>query len=172
MTAKTVKLNGGNALEVLTFSLNGQAFALEASYVREILDLVPVTEVPASNPFARGLINVRGKIVPLADLRYKLGMEERPPTIDTRIVVIEVDLDGDLTAIGLLAEKVHEVTSIDAADMEETPKIGMVWRHEYICGIGKRDDDFIVVLDIVPLFLSGLQKKQESSVRAGERHAA
>ena len=107
-------MDSGNALEVLTFSLNGQAFALEASYVREILDLVPVTEVPASSPFARGLINVRGKIVPLADLRYKLGMEERPPTIDTRVVVIEVDLDGDLTTIGLLAEKVHEVTSISA----------------------------------------------------------
>ena len=112
-------MDSGNGLEVLTLSLNGQAFALEASYVREILDLVPVTEVPVSNPFARGLINVRGKIVPLADLRYKLGMEERPPTIDTRVVVIEVDLDGDLTTIGLLAEKVHEVTSLAGVEMEE-----------------------------------------------------
>jgi purine-binding chemotaxis protein CheW len=160
------KLDEENGLEVLSFSLNNQAFALEASYVREILDLVPVTEVPASSPFARGLINVRGKIVPLADLRYKLGMDERPPTIDTRIVVIEVDLDGDLTTIGLLAEKVHEVTTIAAADMEETPKIGMIWRHEYIRCIGKRDDDFIVVLDIGAIFLSSLQKKQEMNVRA------
>ncbi|MGO9483706.1 MAG: chemotaxis protein CheW [Rhodomicrobium sp.] len=165
--------NSGNALEALTFSLNGQAFALEASYVREILDLVPVTEVPTSNPFARGLINVRGKIVPLADLRYKLGMEERPPTIDTRIVVIELDLDGDLTTIGLLAEKVHEVTSIAAAEMEETPKIGMIWRREYIRGVGKRDDDFIVVLDIAAIFSSALQKKQDlGGIHAGERHAA
>ncbi len=165
--------NSGNALEALTFSLNGQAFALEASYVREILDLVPVTEVPTSNPFARGLINVRGKIVPLADLRYKLGMEERPPTIDTRIVVIELDLDGDLTTIGLLAEKVHEVTSIAAAEMEETPKIGMIWRREYIRGVGKRDDDFIVVLDIAAIFSSALQKKQDvGTVHAVEKHAA
>lgn len=160
------KVDGENGLEVLSFSLNNQAFALEASYVREILDLVPVTEVPASSPFARGLINVRGKIVPLADLRYKLGMDERPPTIDTRIVVIEVDLDGDLTTVGLLAEKVHEVTTISAADIEETPKIGMIWRHEYIRCIGKRDDDFIVVLDIGAIFSSSLQKKQEMNVRA------
>jgi purine-binding chemotaxis protein CheW len=160
------KVDGENGLEVLSFSLNNQAFALEASYVREILDLVPVTEVPASNPFARGLINVRGKIVPLADLRYKLGMEERPPTIDTRIVVIEADLDGDLATIGLLAEKVHEVTTIAAADMEETPKIGMIWRHEYIRCIGKRDGDFIVVLDIGAIFTSSLQKKPEMNVRA------
>ncbi len=166
------KLENGTALEVLSFSLNGQAFALEAPYVREILDLVPVTEVPASSPFAKGLINVRGKIVPLADLRYKLGMEERPPTIDTRIVVIEADLDGDLSTIGLLAEKVHEVTTIAAAEMEETPKIGMIWRHEYILGIGKRDDDFIVVLDIAAIFSSALQKKPELNVRAGEKHAA
>ena len=160
------KVDGEIGLEVLSFSLNNQAFALEASYVREILDLVPVTEVPASNPFARGLINVRGKIVPLADLRYKLGMDERPPTIDTRIVVIEVDLDGDLATIGLLAEKVHEVTTIAAADMEETPKIGMIWRHEYIRCIGKRDGDFIVVLDIGAIFTSSLLKKQEMNVRA------
>src|SRR5208283_864535 len=109
---------------------NGQAFAMEASYVSEILDVVPITEVPASSQFSRGLINVRGKIAPLTDLRYKLGMEERPPTIDTRFIVIEVDLDGDLTTVGVLAEKVHEVTNIDASEMEETPKIGMVWRHE------------------------------------------
>jgi purine-binding chemotaxis protein CheW len=164
-------MNGGNPLEVLTFNLNGQAFALEASYVREILDLVPVTEVPTSSPFARGLINVRGKIVPLADLRYKLGMEERPPTIDTRVVVIEVDLDGDLTTIGLLAEKVHEVTNIPPTEMEETPKIGMVWRHEYIRCIAKRDDDFVVVLDIVALIGSALQKKQDLNA-FHERHAA
>jgi purine-binding chemotaxis protein CheW len=163
--------NGGNPLEVLTFNLNGQGFALEASYVREILDLVPVTEVPTSSPFARGLINVRGKIVPLADLRYKLGMEEHPPTIDTRVVVIEVDLDGDLTTIGVLAEKVHEVTSIMPAEMEETPKIGMVWRHEYIRCIAKRDDDFVVVLDITALIESTLQKKQDRAA-FHERHAA
>jgi len=172
MRADMTKPDDTNALEVLTFNLNNQAFALEASYVREILDLVPVTEVPASSPFARGLINVRGKIVPLADLRYKLGMEERPPTIDTRVVVIEVDLDGDLTTVGLLAEKVHEVTTIAAAEMEETPKIGMVWRHEYIRGIGKRDGDFIVILDVAALFSSALQKKADLNVHAGERHAA
>ena len=169
--AEMASMNGGNPLEVLTFNLNGQAFALEASYVREILDLVPVTEVPTSSPFARGLINVRGKIVPLADLRYKLGMEERPPTIDTRVVVIEVDLDGDLTTIGLLAEKVHEVTNIPHTEMEETPKIGMVWRHEYIRCIAKRDDDFVVVLDIVALIGSALRKNQELSA-FHERHAA
>ena len=150
-----------SSIEVLTFSLDGQVFALPACYVREILDLVPVTEVPASTPFANGLINVRGKIVPLADLRHKLGMERRPPNIDTRIVVIEIDLKGTLTAIGIIAEKVHEVTGIAASAIEETPKVGIVWRQEYIRCIGKRSDDFVIVLDMPTIFASALRQKSE-----------
>lgn len=142
----------GGALKVLSLDLDGQPFALEAGCVREILDLTPVTEVPASDPFANGLINVRGKVVPLADLRHKLGMEQRPPTIDTRIVVIEIDLDGDLTTVGVLAEKVHEVTEIPEACLEETPRIGLAWRPEFIRCIGKRGDGFITVLHIIRLF--------------------
>jgi purine-binding chemotaxis protein CheW len=100
-------------------------------------------------------------------------MEKKPPTIDTRIVVIEIDLDGDLTTIGLLAEKVHEVTEIAAAALEETPKIGMVWRHEFVRSVGKRGDEFIILLDIAGIFSSALKKKHEfgAGPRA-ERNAA
>jgi purine-binding chemotaxis protein CheW len=165
--------NDKSALEVLTLSLDGQVFALEASYVREILDLVAVTEVPTASPFAGGLINVRGKVVPLTDLRHKFGMEIKPPTIDTRIVVIEVDLDGDLTTIGLLAEKVHEVTEIAAASLEETPKIGIIWRHEFVRSVGKRGDEFIIVLDIAGIFSSALKKKHDfGATTRPERNAA
>lgn len=146
------KVRDGSTLEVLTLSLDGHVFALEATHVREIIDLAPVTEVPTASPFVSGVINVRGKVVPLADLRHKFGMPIRPSTIDTRVVVIEIDLDGDPTTIGLLADKVHEVTEIAAAAQEETPRIGMTWRHEYIHCIGKRGDDFIVVLDIAAIF--------------------
>jgi purine-binding chemotaxis protein CheW len=149
------------ALEVLTLGLDGHIFALEAAHVREILDLVPITEVPTANPFVAGLINVRGKVVPLADLRTKFGMERRPTTIDTRIIVIEIPLDGDQTTIGLLADKVYEVTEIKAAAIEETPRIGMTWRQEFIRCIGKRGDDFIVVLDIATVFSSVLHRKSE-----------
>lgn len=148
------KWSGDKALEVLTLSLEGEIFAIEASYVREILDLVPITEVPGSKPFIGGLINVRGKVVPLADPRLKFGMERRPPNIDTRIVVIEIDLDGDATTVGIRADKVHEVTEVNAASLEETPKIGMKWRPEFVRCIGKRGADFIAVLDIARIFLS------------------
>jgi purine-binding chemotaxis protein CheW len=144
--------NGNKSLEVLTLDLEGETFAVEAVHVREILDLVPITEVPHSQAFVGGLINVRGKVVPLADLRIKFGMEQRPPTVDTRIVVIELELDGEPVTVGIRADKVHEVTEVLASALQETPKIGTRWRPEFIRCIGKHGDDFMVVLDIVRVF--------------------
>jgi purine-binding chemotaxis protein CheW len=168
---KMSKRKEAGALEVLTLGLDGHIFALEAAYVREILDLGPVTEVPTANPFVNGLINVRGKVVPLADLRRKFGMEQKAATIDTRVIVIEIDLGGDQTTIGLLADKVYEVTEIVPAQIEETPRIGMTWRHEYIRCIGKRGEDFIVVLDIAAIFASVLQGKKAADA-SSKRNAA
>ena len=164
---KTTRWTEGGTLEVLTLGLDGHLFALPATYVREILDLVSVTEVPSANPFVAGLINVRGKVVPLADLRHKFGMAISPPTIDTRIVVIEIDLNGDLTTVGLLADKVYEVTEIAAAALEETPRIGMTWRRDYIDCIGKRGGDFVVVLDIAAIFTVRTRAKAEAGGEAG-----
>jgi purine-binding chemotaxis protein CheW len=147
--------SGGRSLEVLTLALHGEIFALEVEHVREILDLVPITEVPNSRPFVNGLINVRGKVVPLADLRLIFGMEQTAPTIDTRIVVVEVEIDGVPTTIGIRADKVYEITAVAASALEETPRIGMRWRSEFIHCIGKRGTDFIVVLDIARIFSAG-----------------
>ncbi len=158
-------------LEVLTLSLDDNLFALEARHVREILDLVPITEVPTSHPFVGGLINVRGKVVPLADLRHRFGMALRPDTVDTRIVVIEIDLDGDQTTIGLRADKVHAVTEMTAASLEETPRIGMAWRQDFISCIAKHDDAFVVVLDMAAVFRTG-HEADGAGERAPGRGAA
>jgi purine-binding chemotaxis protein CheW len=136
------------SLEVLTMDLQGQTFALEAAHVREILDLVPVTEVPGSQAFVNGVINVRGKVVPLADLRLKFGMEQTPDTVDTRIVVIEIDIDRVPIIVGIRADKVHEVTELAPSALTDVPRVGMRWRPEFIRFIGKRGNDFIVVPDI------------------------
>lgn len=140
--------------EVLVLELQGETFAIDAHRVREILDMVPVTEVPGSRPFVNGLINVRGKIVPLADLRMKFGMATPPPTIDTRIVVIETDVEGESTSVGLLADRVLEVTELAAAAIEETPRIGLRWRSEYVQGIGKRGADLIILIDLENILAS------------------
>jgi purine-binding chemotaxis protein CheW len=162
-----MKTNDSGTLEVLTLNLGGHVFALDAAHVREILDLVPTTEVPTAGPFVSYLINVRGQVVPLADLRHKFGMELRPSTIDTRIVVIEINIDGIQTTVGLLADKVYEVTELAPAALEETPKIGMVWRHEYIRCIGKCAEDFIVVLDMGAIFSTQHGSKEHAGEPAG-----
>jgi purine-binding chemotaxis protein CheW len=164
------KSNIDRPLEVLTLNLDGELFALEAACVREILDFVAITEVPGAQPFVSGLINVRGKVVPLADLRLKFGMEQKAATVDTRIVVTEIELDGFPTTVGLRADKVYEVTELAAAAMEEAPRLGMKWRPEYIRGIGKRDADFIVVLNLEQIF-STADKTQSTGEHASSRAA-
>jgi len=140
--------------EVLVLELQGEIFAIDAQRVREILDVVPITAVPGARPYVDGLINVRGKVVPLADLRLKFGMPKTTPTIETRIVVVETNVDGEETAVGLLADRVREVTELAAASIEETPRIGLRWRSEFIAGIGKRGADFIVLLDLEQILAS------------------
>ncbi len=142
----------GQSLEVLTFGLQGEIFAIEAGLVREILDQAAVTEVPNARPLVGGLINVRGKVVPMADLRVVFDMERTPPTVDTRIIVIEIELGGEPLIIGILADKVHEVTELAATSLAEVPRIGMTWRPEYIRCFGKRGGDFVVVPDLVAVF--------------------
>jgi purine-binding chemotaxis protein CheW len=136
------------AIKIVTLGLREEVFAVDANVVREILDLVPVTAVPNADPFVRGLINVRGRVVPLADLHVRFGMETPPPSIDTRIVVVDVELDGESTTVGILADKVYEVTEVTTRSVQDTPKLGMRWRPEFIQGIGKRGDDFMAIIDL------------------------
>jgi purine-binding chemotaxis protein CheW len=141
-----------HALVVLTLELQGESFAIETSHVREILDPVPVTAVPGADPSVDGLINVRGRVVPLADLRLIFGMPKREAGIDARIVVVEVEVNGDPTTIGVRADKVKAVIELAAASLEATPRIGLRWDPEYITCMGKRDGDFIAVLDMGRIF--------------------
>lgn len=147
-----VSANDNRSFEALTFSLQGEVFAIDADQVREILDLIPITAVPGADPFVGGLINVRGKVAPLADLRVRFGMEIGPATRDTRIVVMEIPLDGEPAIVGVIADKVYEVCEIAGASIEDAPEIGMSWRAEFIKGIGKRGDDFIIIPDIDRIF--------------------
>ena len=144
--------NDNQSFEALTLSIGREVFAIDANCVHEILDLIPRTEVPGARAFVGALINVRGKVVPLADLRLKFDMECAPPTIDTRIVVVEIELDGEPTVVGLLADKVYEVTTIGGASIEDTPDFGMRWRPDFIKGIGKRGSEFIVIPNIERIF--------------------
>ncbi len=140
------------AMRALTLRLQDEIFAIEAESVREILDLVPITAVPNAPAFVGGLINVRGRVVPLADLRVVFGMERPPANQDTRIVVIEVDIDGEPTIVGILADKVHDVTDIEAAAIQDAPRVGMRWRPDYVRAIGKRNGGFVIIPNLNRIF--------------------
>lgn len=142
----------GAAFRAVTLRLEDELFAIEAQSVREILDLTPITRVPNASAFVGGLINVRGAVVPLADFRVMFGMERREPNLETRIVVIEVEVDGEAMVAGLLADKVHDVTDIEMASVEIAPKVGMRWPASFIRGIGQHGGEFIVIPDMSRIF--------------------
>jgi purine-binding chemotaxis protein CheW len=136
----------------LTFQLGDEVFALDVSQVREVLDLTTITKVPRAPAFMRGVINVRGSVVPVVDMRIKFSLPPTEDTPDTRIIVMELSLDGELSILGALADSVHEVVEMEPDQIEAPPKIGMRWKTEFIRGIGKRNDDFIIILDIDRVF--------------------
>jgi purine-binding chemotaxis protein CheW len=138
--------------QVLMLGLAGEVFALDACQVREILDPVPVTRVPGAQPYVASILNVRGKVIPLADLRLRFGMPPASITPDTRFIVLEIDLGGESATIGIVADKVYEVTELDTTSLQKAPPIGMHWQPEFISGIGKWKDEFIVVPNLERIF--------------------
>ena len=139
------------ASQALMLGLAGEVFAIDAKQVREILDPIPVTRVPGAKPYVANLINVRGKVIPLADLRLRFGMPPAAITSDSRFIVLEIDLGGDATTIGIVADKVYEVTELDASTLQKTPPVGMHWQPEFIAGIAKWKDEFIVLPDMAKI---------------------
>jgi len=131
--------------QVLMLGLAGEMFALDARQVREILDPIPVTRVPGAQPYVSSVLNVRGKVIPLADLRVRFGMPPASITPDSRFIVLEIDLAGEPTTIGIVADKVYEVTDLDTSTLQKAPPIGMRWRPEFIAAIAKWKDEFIIV---------------------------
>lgn len=142
----------GDEMEVLTFNLHGETFALEAVRVQEILDMLPETRVPGAARFVGSVINFRGRVIPLADLRLAFGMEATEATIDSRIIVIELDLKGEATLIGLRTDKVNEVTALARSASEPPPSIGMRWRPDYIEGLFKRGSEFVILPNLHAIF--------------------
>lgn len=145
-------LSPDDALEVLTFGMGGETFALEAVIVREILDVVPRTKVPGADPLVGHLINFRGRVIPLADLRPAFGMEQADATPDSRIIVIELSVGGEPLLVGLATDSVEEVATLDASAREEPPAIGMRWPREHVRGLVRRQGGIVVLPDLQSLF--------------------
>ena len=136
----------------LTFSLGDETFGLDVGNVREVLDLTDVTKVPRTPDFMRGVINLRGKVVPVVDMRIKFALPAMDDTVDTCIIVTEVGLEGETVVIGALADSVREVFQISADEIEPPPSIGLTMSTDFIRGIGKQGDEFVIILDVNRIF--------------------
>jgi purine-binding chemotaxis protein CheW len=140
--------------QYLTFKLGEEVFALEVANVREILEFTTVTKVPRTPEFMRGVINLRGSVVPVMDMRLRFGLQATEKTVNTCIIVVEVSLEGETTVLGALVDSVQEVFELEPDQIEPPPKFGVRMKAEFIKGMGKRDNQFIIILDIDKVFSS------------------
>ncbi len=138
--------------QYLTFKLSEEIFGLDVANVREILEFTTVTKVPKTPEFMRGVINLRGSVVPVLDMRLKFGLSRTERTINTCIIVVEVTFENETTIIGALVDSVQEVFELEPDQIEPAPKIGTQLKTEFIKGMGKRDDAFIIILNIDKVF--------------------
>jgi purine-binding chemotaxis protein CheW len=149
--------------QYLTFKLEDEVFAVDVAKVREILDFTPATKVPGTSDFMQGVINVRGNVVPVVDMRLKFGLSATEKTVNTCIVVLEISVDEDKTVLGALVDSVQEVFEMEASQIEAAPRIGTRCKAEFIKGIGKRNNELIIILDIDRVFsaqeLNAIQEK-------------
>jgi len=134
--------------QYLTFTLAEETFAIEIVKVREVIDYVHVTRVPRMPAYLRGVINLRGSVVPVIDLRLILGMPSIEKTVDTCVIIAEVQMDGDALHLGMLADSVQEVIDIDPTQIDPPPKLGSMLDTDFIRGMGKREEGFFIILNI------------------------
>lgn len=140
--------------QYVTLGIDREVFAVDVDRVREILDVRPVARVPYAPPFMLGMIDVRGRSVPVIDLRTKLGLPAVEATEQTRIIVLDIENQGRTLTMGVLADRVFEVTPLDDHAMEPPPDVGTHWRSDYIRGVGRRADSFVIIFDLPRLFSS------------------
>ncbi len=137
------------ATKYLTFVLGQESYGVDVLKIREIIRLVDITAVPQMPAYVRGVINLRGKIVPVVDLRIKFGLEHAEATERTCIVVVQVKLpSGTISLMGLIVDAVEEVLNITEGDIEETPDFGTAIETDYILGMAKVKGAVKTILDI------------------------
>ena len=149
-------------VQYLTFKLDDETFAVDVAKVREILDFSTVTKVPQTPDFMRGVINLRGSVVPVVDMRLKFGMSETTKTVNTCIIVMEITLDNETAVVGALADSVQEVLELEPESIEPAPRIGTKLNTDFLVGMGKQNETFIMILNIDKVFtLDELSAVQE-----------
>jgi purine-binding chemotaxis protein CheW len=141
-------IEDGARTQYLSFSLRGTEYAIGILRVKEILQYEETTHVPSTPRSVRGVINLRGQVVPVIDLAAKFGLGEIAPTRLTCILIVEALLEGAPTVVGLLADSVQEVIELGQEDVEPTPAFGTQVKVEFLLGVGKLGKRFVLLLDL------------------------
>jgi purine-binding chemotaxis protein CheW len=140
--------------QYLTLGLDGETFGIGIRNVREILDMRPISKIPHAPDFLLGMIDVRGTSYAVVDLRTKLDLPKMPATEATRIIILDVPMDDRSVSVGFVADCVFEVTGIDESQIEPPPSVGGRWKSDYLAGIGRRQDGFVIIFDLAKLMAS------------------
>ena len=138
--------------QILRFELAGEHYAFDVLKTREVLAVVKVTPLPNALSYLSGVVNLRGSIIPVVDLRKKFGLPPTPDTVDTSIIIIEIQNDDETVVIGTIVDAVKGVASFDEKEIEPPPRFGMRLKSSLIQSIAKKDGDFIVILNVDKVF--------------------
>jgi purine-binding chemotaxis protein CheW len=142
----------GREMQFVTLGIDREVFGVPVTAVLEILEMRQMFRLPEAPPYLAGLIDVRGRGVPAIDLRIKLGLPAAPVTENTRVLVLEVQIGTQPVVLGLIADRVIEVIGLNLDAVEPAPEIGLRWRSDYISGIGRRDQGFVIIFNLPHLF--------------------
>ncbi|MCB1160772.1 MAG: chemotaxis protein CheW, partial [Leptospiraceae bacterium] len=138
--------------QYLTFYCGEEIFGINILYIKEIKEFINVTSIPMMPDFIKGVINLRGNVVPVVDLSLRFSRRPTKITKRTCIIIVEIDHEGELVDIGVLVDSVSEVLDIPLENIEKTPNFGSKLRLDFINGLGKIEDEFIVLLNIKNVF--------------------
>ncbi|MDA3950652.1 MAG: chemotaxis protein CheW [Spirochaeta sp.] len=160
--------------QFLTFTLAEEQYGVEVVQVREVLSEIPLTVIPRMPDYMKGVINIRGSVVPVVDLRTKFGLPETEKTVDTSIIVMDLHTGESTVTVGCLADSVQEVVDIAEDTIEPPPTIGTSVDARFIRGLGQKDERFVIILDIDLVFqaeaegLAGVQEAPATRASVSE----
>ena len=138
--------------QYLTFVMDGDTFAVNIQHVREVVEYTDITRIPRTPVFMRGVINLRGGVLPIIDLRLKFDLPAKEPDRDTSIIITEINLEGETVVIGTMVDAVKEVVEFSPEALEPAPKIGLKMDSDHIKAMAKQDDHFVIVLNVESIF--------------------
>ncbi len=138
--------------QYVTFTLGDETYGFNVDCTREIAEYSSITPIPNTPEWVRGVINLRGSVIPVLDIKRKFGLAPTPHTSETRIIILELEASSERFVLGILADAVKNVLELPPSDIEPPPRFGGKISVSYIVGIGRTEEDFFVVLDVEKIF--------------------